>query len=522
MTALPTPSTPPGTARALAAVPATPARPVVRVILYRRISNDPREREGGIKRQDTDIRSMCALLSATTGEDWVVVRVVTDNDRSNSVRAKKPRESFGALLAEMEAGTTGADAVAFFDQDRFVKEPTEWARWMSTTFKPGLRMRVAIVGRGEEDVTSPEFFMNSTFRMMTSTVDTLRQSKRIRSFTAEQRARGKVGGRVNYGWRRVLETDAQGYKVDWHDELHPEHSEVVRECARRIRAGESGMRIARDLTARGVPVPSAGRKREAAHWTVATVHRLVVRPVNVGLRIEEDGTETAITLPPILKRSEWMWLCAHLSDPKRRTMTDTRTVHLLSNLAICGLCDGPMRRRSVNKKGGPWLGYVCRDHSHLGIRQSDTDAYVVTDVVKWLTRINPADLVNDGGAAQQAAEDLEVLEAEWSAYVAASERPLRDPLRVSGSELERHRSALVPQIESARCAANTDTTLAGMDAAARLARMKDVRGGWDALPLDVRRSIISALFTVRILPADPKKSRRSVDLDRIVVKRRGA
>lgn len=499
----------------------------VRVIIYCRISSDPHERQAGVKRQEDSCRALCAQLS-NERERWVVTRVVIDNDRSNSIARKREREQFSALLTSMEDGTADADAVVFFDQDRFVKDELEWARWVRSARQHP--MRVAICGSGEQDVTSPDGYMVSVLRMLTANVATMMAVKRITAFTKDQATRGKSSGRVMYGWQRVINNDARGYKIDWHDEIDPDKAAIIRECTSRILKGDSTSRIARDLTERGVPVPSVGRKNEGVNgWKVPTITKMVARPANVGVKIDASGAETPLALPPILTRSEWERVCLILRDPARRTMTDNRISNLLSHLATCGKCGGPMRRKTIKRSSRatnkePWVGYACSTGWCACIRKADADEYVI-DVTLGYIAEHGLDAVpeTDDAATRtmhEAAARAELLRAELDAHIYDNEqREPGDPLWCPKAKLDEHRMRLAPKIQQARRAA-TPVVMPGLETVYELAHADEPRTVWDRLSIERQRGVIGGLFTVVIVPADKTVNPRTVDLSRIKIARK--
>lgn len=492
-------------------------RAVVRVIIYCRISSDPNERKAGVNRQENEGRALCEQLSATTSELWHVVEVVVDNDRSNSIARKREREHFTALLDRMESGTLDADAIVFFDQDRWVKDPSEWGRWMSLQLR-GLGPRVAIVAQGEVDVASPDGFMMSAFRMMSSTTDTMRQVKRIRSFTAEQRGRGKLA-RVNYGWQRVAVVDRdRGIRTDYRDELHPEESKIVREVARRVLAGESSTAIANDLNARGVDVPSkrwAVRYEETTVWSPSTLRKLMLRPVNVAITLDDEGNETPLAMPPILTRAQWNKLRALFADPERRTITDNRVRHLLAGLGRCDVCGGPLRRKVITRPNGPrYEGYACKLGGHATIAQELAERVVVDTLLTWLRDVELSELLDDNGESAALSAQLDELRSELAGYVADAKRKIGHPLRVSKSELDEHKRSLVPQIGELTRRLSAASSRPGVDLGLAVKRSGDVRAAWDALALSQQRELISTFVDVTLRPSERGKL---ADPTRVVV-----
>lgn len=505
-------------------------RAVVRALIYVRISDDPNETRAGVERQERASRALCDLLG------WCVVDVpgltkrpgvVEDNDKSNSIARKEERENFTALLDAMESGVLAGvvDAVVFFDQDRWVKDPAEWGRWMSLQLR-GRGLRVAICdahgGGSEVDLSSPDGFMLSTFRMMSSNTDTMRQVKRIRAFTAEQRRRGKLA-RVNYGWERVAQI-SNGVRVSYRDELHPEHSEIVQTIARRLLSGETGTAIARDLNARGVAVPSKRweqRFDERTQWSPSTIRKLMLRPTNVAVLLDDEGNETALDMPPILTRTQWNELRALYADPTRRTITDNRVRHLLASLATCSVCGGTARRKVITRKtsdGGTYRYecYTCKLGNCATVEQALADRVVVDTLLAWLRSADLRDVLgeDDSDERAQLSAQIDELQSELSSYIADSKRKMGDPLRVSKSELDGHKSALVPQIdELQRRRTALSASRPGVELGLAVARSRDALVAWDELTLHQQRELLTTFVDVKIKP----QNGRTLDPTRVSV-----
>ncbi len=78
---------------------------------------------------------------------------------------------------------------------------------------------------------------------------------------------------------------------------------------------------------------------------------------------------------------------AILSDPNRRTSPASSAIkYLLSGIARCGVCGGPMRVLVVGKDGRKQDTYVCKDGAHVRrVRQPVEE--LVTETV--LERLSP-------------------------------------------------------------------------------------------------------------------------------------
>jgi hypothetical protein len=192
-----------------------------------------------------------------------------------------------------------------------------------------------------------------------------------------------VGGRC-YGYDNIRTVGSDG--KGWTDyRINPEQAKMVLEIARRYAAGESERSIARDLNARCLPSPRAG-KRGTGSWSPSCVREMIRRPRyrgvlewgHVGAEYR-GGTRVTFTrkraelvtvdrpdlriIPPDLDEV----IQARIAELRQRTgdmanFKGREPRYLLSGKAVsrCGLCGGPMH--VANSKQGTQLikVYSCQ------------------------------------------------------------------------------------------------------------------------------------------------------------------
>ena len=145
-------------------------------------------------------------------------------------------------------------------------------------------------------------------------------------------------------------TDTQ--RVGSRDVLVPEEAAVIREIAERIIAGESMRSITLDRQRRREVTPD-GR----TSWHPVTVRQLVLRERNAGLRRHQKQVIGLGNWEPIFDEEMYDRVRAILTDPARRTSPTTTHRHLLSGIALCGVCDHPVRILMAH--GSHTKRYVC-------------------------------------------------------------------------------------------------------------------------------------------------------------------
>ena len=213
------------------------------------------------------------------------------------------------------------------------------------------------------------------------------KSERIRRKLEANAADGlHHGGSRPYGW------------LDDRQTLDPTEAAAVIEATDRVLAGESVKGIARELNAAGYRT-STGRP-----WRDVTVREMLLRPRNAGLRLHHGEVVGHGQWTPILPADRFHQVEAILNNPARRTHPgkDGR-VHLLSVLARCGVCDGPI----VVAKSKPYKGiskpvYRCRS-AHVIRDQAAVDDLVTRVIIGHLGLPDAAALLVEPDRADEAA-----------------------------------------------------------------------------------------------------------------------
>jgi site-specific DNA recombinase len=117
---------------------------------------------------------------------------------------------------------------------------------------------------------------------------------------------------------------------------------------------------------------------------------------------------------PVLDIDTHQRLVALLTDPSRRTAPASSAIkYLLSGLARCGVCTGPMRVLTAGKDGRKSDSYVCQHGYHVRRSRDGLDALVTGLVTARLARPDAAVLLpgRDDGQAQEAADRAAALRA---------------------------------------------------------------------------------------------------------------
>jgi len=441
----------------------------LKVATYARISDDRQGQALGVERQRED----CEALVLARG--WTLAGRYVDNDLS--AYSGKARPAYLQMLDAVRGGLV--DGIVAWHPDRLHRSPRELEDFLALVEQH--RVTVETVRAGKWDLSTPSGRMTARILGSVARGESEHKSDRVRRALEQRATMGTSHGRVAYGWTRTVLPD--GTKVET---VHEEQAALVRDVAARIVRGESLRGIVADLNTRGIPSP-AGKP-----WVKTMLKHLVLRERNVGLRVHHGEVVGTGDWPPILERGQWEQLKAVLSDPSRKSTTSTAAVHLLSGIARCGVCGGPMR--ASQNRTVP--SYRCADKACVSRNRRDVDELVTAVVVGRLARPDAAALLApaDDSTRQAVAEA-----AELRARLDTAADDYADGT-LDREQFHRITERLRPRLEAAQARARViDSTpmLAG------LVGIDDVRAAWDDLPLSRRRGVVDLLMAIRVLRTTP-------------------
>ncbi len=453
--------------------------------LYARISHDPLETGLGVERQIQD----CRALAERRG--WTVAEVFRDDD--SSATSGKPRPRYQSMMDALASGRL--DALVVWDVDRLTRTPRELEDVVDLAERRGVAL--ASVG-GDIDLATPQGRLTARIKGSVAKHESEQLARRVKRKMAERAETGQPHGRMAYGWRREQTYDDQGRRTGSRDVLHPEQAAVVRDAARAVLAGDSLRGIVARLNARG-EVSLNGKP-----WTTTALRGVLLRERNAGLRVHQGQVVGTGDWEPLYDADTHARVVAVLTDPARRTSPPSSAVrHLLSGLARCSVCGGPMRVL-IGDKDGRTGSYVCQQGYHVRRSQAGMDALVTALVVGRLSRPDAAAALTlaDDGAAQEALDKVAALRAQLN--TAADQ--FADGI-IDGEQLARITSRLRPQLEQYQQVARSASTAPDLlDLAA-----PDIAGRWDSLPLGRKRAAIDLLLAIEVLPSTSRGGHNTFD-----------
>lgn len=416
-----------------------------RCAVYVRISDD-REGSGlGVARQEADCRRRAEALG------WDIVAMYSDNDIS--AYSGKNRPNYKQLLESITDGRV--EALICWHTDRLHRNVRELLDFLDVIKDrdrkhSGAPFRIETVQAGRLDLGTPNGrAMAITFGAWAEQ-ESSHKAQRIQGKHLELAKSGKStgGGFRPYGYRRIYDRAERPRRLV-REEIIPEEAEIIRECARRVLAGEKLSGICKDLNTRGVPTSSVGiwtakqvhslaevgrneladevRRRltegEAAvaishdfqerdlptfsdaRWSTSTLARVLSSARIAGLREHRPRSrhETKrVTVGEIMGEGQWKAIITPaesarlrilLTDPARRTSPGPTGTYLLTGLIYCDLCKHRMtgRLKSGGLKSGGRRTYSCDDQpgrpgcGGVTIRAEYTNAVIAALAAEFLT-----------------------------------------------------------------------------------------------------------------------------------------
>ena len=391
------------------------------------------------------------------------------------------------------------DVIVVWEPSRATRDRMVWSALAATCQERGVK--VGINGR-LYDMDDPDdaFQLDLFFALAVRESGTTR--KRVLRSTKAAAAAGRPHGKMLYGYARTYREGRSGPELVA-QVIDEAKAAVVREAARRVVAGESLGRIAKDFDARNIPTPRGGPR-----WDGTQIKRLCINPGYIGKRVHQGKVTADALWPAILDERTFYTCVSRLTDPARQTNAGRSARHLLSGVAVCGVCEGRMHVQ----KNRTHYAYICTTGFHVSRERERLEGYIEEVVLARLAMPELADLLADDDDADSiaAANEAAELKARLDAfYDEAAEGGL------TPAALARIEARLVPQIEAAEKRTRRQHTSPLLAAVAG----PDPSGRWNELAIEVKREVIRALCSVRVLTTS--RGQRTFDEDRIEIVWRG-
>ena len=460
----------------------------MRAIIYARVSHDTSGKAASVTQQVDECTKVCKA------NGWNIFQVVTDNSVGASRHSAGTRPGYAKLRSLLREG----DVLVMWESSRGTRDLAEFV-----VFRDLCAARNVLYNYKNRtyDMRSGDDRFTTGFDALRDENEAERTRDRVMRASRARAASGAPHGRMPYGYRRhLVEGDRTG-RIEWVPD--PETAPIVREIIDRVLAGQSLWTIGRDLDERGVQPPSrGGNQPPAPHWIPRRMRVMVLSPTYAGLRVHQDKVVGDAAWEAIVTKDEHRRLTAILTDPARKTnhRRGKAPVHLLTGIAVCGVCGHGVRMFAPKATKTP--RYNCPDN-HVGRRADKIDEWVRDKMIQLMAdpRLQAGLAVDEdhesGAALAELAAERQRLQGF---YAEAAEGKLSS---AGLAAVESRILAHIDELERASRKPLADPVLSQL-----LAEVTDEpENQWDALPLEVRRAAIRAALDIRIYP-QPAMGRR--------------
>jgi DNA invertase Pin-like site-specific DNA recombinase len=460
--------------------------------IYLRQSSNKTDDEVAVRGQ----LERCVALCEERG--WTYT-VYTDDDTSAS-KGIAIRKDYLRMLEDIKAGTTAGvrQAVMVGHPDRFFRDVIEQRQWADFAVEHNL----ILVGPGFGDLdpsTDDGEFMGTLYAALARKEVRRKAQRQKDAHSLMVREAGRpwwparpfgydapVDPMTKKWW--TIRRDPGSKQILAVNEIrkHRKEAALVKEAYRRFNTGTKLWTIAADWNKAGVTTP------RGKQWSMSQVRGLLLAERNAGLRMY-DGVEYQGTWPEIVKPEVWRQAVRRLQDPTRRCGIDRGRKHLLSGIALCGLC-GATLTSTVNGRGQRQYVCIAKDCQKIARNGDRVDNLIIEAVLRRLSQDDAVDLLRPKVAEVDAAALRE------------ERRALRDKLTQLGKDF-----ASAPPEFTQAALADINGRLREIDALLTdpgkacifegVIGAKNVRKAYLGLDLGRRRTIVDALMIITINPA---------------------
>lgn len=319
-------------------------------------------------------------------------------------------------------------------------------------------------------------------------------SLRILRSKRQAAAEGKPAGRPPWGYRQKIDEET-GLPVKGAWEHDPVEAPRVLEAANRFLKGASMRSIMLWL-------------QSTEGWSPATLTSLVralERPSIAGLRAHQGEIIREGTWKPIITVGQRDAILRQMEAMKRAhgylSPPGPGPKHLLSGIAVCGICGDGLRHKVFPKRSP---GYLC-PRNHVCRIVDLLDKAVEDEILELATRIKPERHQSENPAIQAALDEIKKIEEELEEYAVMAGNGEISPKMVA--TIEKGRRA---RIAALRPIATTHARRSQIDFQ-KLAR------AWPTASIVQKREAIKALLSVKVYPyesqADPDEQCSNCDDD---------
>jgi len=489
----------------------------VRVLIYGRVSRDPRQLGRSVNEQVVE----CTEWAEREG--WEVVRVVRET-ASASRYARVERRFWDQVVSSITDGEI--DALLTWESSRATRDLEAYAALRSACVATGVRWGYS--GR-LYDLTDRDSRFRTGLDALLAEDEAARTSERILRNVRHAALAGRPHGKNLYGYRRIYDPETRELV---RIEPDPMQAPIVQEAARRVLNGDTCYAVAKSFNERGVAPrrPAYKDHRRKLGWTPVAIKQMLTQPSYAGVRTHRGTIVADATWPALIERERWERLQAILFDPSRGMLRNDTAVHLLSGIAVCAICGGQMRvglqnvgKTKLDAHGNrvpreKYHTYICigtpgKGGFHTAIKSAFLDELVTEAVIIRLERPDALQLLESTDSTRD--DERAALRQEIERHQAWLEQVRERARRERNLDLlfDQERRTQ-PLIEAAQ--RRLDRLAAADPAVLDMIRSPSPRQRWADLDLATRRRIIRAVVSPRIHPAETRGQRTTESILRRV------
>ncbi|WP_051153380.1 recombinase family protein [Nocardia niigatensis] len=474
----------------------------LRAVIYARVSQD----KSGVGRSVEQQVAECKAQVSANG--WAQGPVITDNDISASQYSKtKKRPGYQELLGELRPG----DVLVVWEQSRAARRLSEFAALRDLCADRG----VLLCSGGEVlDLTQPSARLSSGVKAVVAEHESDQTRERVRRSVRARAAAGEPHSVLPFGYRKIYAPDGSS-----HWEADPIAAPLIRELTDGLLTGKTLYAISKDWNARGIAKPGRRIAADAGKpWEPRLLRQMIENPAYAALRVLNGQVVGKGNWPALITEDEHQRIKALFADPARKSPRGSEVVHLLTGIAVCWKCEGPVRYIRTAERYNRGDQYRC-ERAHVSRQADDTDKHVISEVLKIVEHWKADTLLFDLRVAED--ETGEAVGYEWAhndgsdysryrAEASALKQRLTEfeDAALAGdlpmAALVKANKELTPQIEALEEKARGELLspiLAAMASAPEII--------WENMTLLEQRDLIRRSARVTILPA--KKGARKFD-----------
>ena len=322
-----------------------------KAIGYFRVSTSRQtgERHSSLDTQEAHYREYCQSHNHKSVETFTDVVTGRRDDR----------KEYRRMVEYALAGDADIVVVQFLD--RFGRNPREILRRYWELEEKGIKVVAT-----DEDISEELILL---VRAGVAGAESKKTSQRVRANMGRAVAKGVHAARPPYGLRPLREIVEGKINLRW--EIDPEEGPIVKEMVRLATEDNLGFKAIGDmLSAKGC---RARGGRPFASFTVQkTINNPAIKGTLVYGRKPRKGNpvvekiEVPNFFPAILSEEEWSKLQERLNIRREQPRGKANAgVYILSGIARCGHCRGPMAGKAgASHKGKQYRNYYCSRAMH--------------------------------------------------------------------------------------------------------------------------------------------------------------